>query len=447
LASSLQESLKGLNSMIADLGSPTLAPCGRQGEAKTSVLPAPNAPSMPVAPQAFPEPPAHKHTSAEKRGKEVKAGASAAARERSPGRLLLDMERVQKVLEDLLDKQTSTLEGVLRESVGELAGGFDTQAEKPSASPRPSASHHAPRQLAKCISSTGSVSVEPELSCSQSWHSVTAKERNENGLWTASYPTASSKFQLVHFTPLPEEAKDSAVEKAVSSVTSLDSEDELDRTRWSLQTDPFAFAKNCGVAEEYREGRVVKLSTTLREHILGLDSHGSWLKIEECLEWWDSLREPMRNRKIDRLVRSATFEWACLFVIFLNMVLVAYATDYEMRNHTSLRYTWVTVVEFIFSACYVVEIMLRLMSSGRFFFIGPSYVFNLFDLFLVVVTLFSQIAGTASTNWTFLRTLRLLRVAKVVRAVRLLHRLGLDELMLMLKCIIGSMSQLFWCAS
>ncbi|CAK0844388.1 unnamed protein product, partial [Prorocentrum cordatum] len=355
---------------------------------------------MPEAPQAFLEPP-----------------------------LSSDMAMVRSVVEELLDKQTCTLEGLFRESVGELAGGFDEQAE----SQTPSL-----RQQSKRVSSTDSMSAEPEFACSATWPSTAANGRNENG-----YRVASSSFQFANSAPKLNEAQDLAADKAVCSTSSLYSEEEPFDLGVSRLADPFAFARNCEVAESNRDGRARRLST-LREHI-GSEYTESWSRFESCLEWWENLKEPPRHRRIDRIVRSATFEWACLIVICLNMILIAYATDYEMKNRSSLRYTWVMAVEFIFAACYVVEISLRLVSSGVFFFIGSNYAWNLFDLFLVVVTLFSQVAGTTATNWTVLRTLRLLRVAKVIRAVRLLHRLGLDELMLMLRCIMGSMSQLCWC--
>lgn len=172
-----------------------------------------------------------------------------------------------------------------------------------------------------------------------------------------------------------------------------------------------------------------------------------WDMVESYLfQVFSRLEEPPRHRCIDRIVHSHVFEMLTILVILFNMYVVWQSTNYEMDPSIGLPFSsdWTTALEWSFVAYYSVELCLRIASHGIYFILGPQRAWNLFDSGLLCLALFNTIARQTMRDWVVLRTLRVLRIARVIRAVHLLQLVGLEDLMLMLTCVLGSFSQLFW---
>jgi hypothetical protein len=93
---------------------------------------------------------------------------------------------------------------------------------------------------------------------------------------------------------------------------------------------------------------------------------------------------------------------------------------------------------------YSAELGMQMLVHRAYFFIGKHALWNMFDFFLVCITLQSYIspAEQGSTNLTFLRVLRILKMAKFLRIVRLMH--FFKDLRVILHALLGSLVSLFW---
>jgi len=92
------------------------------------------------------------------------------------------------------------------------------------------------------------------------------------------------------------------------------------------------------------------------------------------------------------------------------------------------------------------ELILRVGIDGvSRYFCGIDWRWNVFDLILVIVTLYDQAANlidVESANLSFLRVMRLLKMLRLLRMIRLLHMF--KELRLMLSSMFGSTKPMLW---
>lgn len=84
--------------------------------------------------------------------------------------------------------------------------------------------------------------------------------------------------------------------------------------------------------------------------------------------------------KVWKLVTSPTFEAGIIVIIVLNMVQMA--MTYEGSSHTIDQFMDIT--NLIFTACFIVEAILKLFAFGWAYF-GTSW--NKFDFFVVVASI------------------------------------------------------------
>jgi len=102
---------------------------------------------------------------------------------------------------------------------------------------------------------------------------------------------------------------------------------------------------------------------------------------------------------------------------------------------------WTNAVNAAFAAVFTFEIVMRLLAWKKNFFTSPTRYWNMFDLFVVVVT---DIEACFSflMNLTFARTLRIFRFVRTFRLITF-FRLFRD-LRLMVASIMGCISSLTW---
>lgn len=155
------------------------------------------------------------------------------------------------------------------------------------------------------------------------------------------------------------------------------------------------------------------------------------------------LEEPARTGYLTRLVDSGAFEAICSFVILANAVLAVFAANNDMEHLGEEQPLFITSMEAAFVSWYTLEILLKIIVHGCYFFVGKFWRWNIFDTFLVVLALYDQIlSSVADMDASFMRTMRILKVAKISRTVRLLR--FFSELRLILNSLMGSLHSLFW---
>ncbi|CAE8636687.1 unnamed protein product [Polarella glacialis] len=172
------------------------------------------------------------------------------------------------------------------------------------------------------------------------------------------------------------------------------------------------------------------------------------VKILAWHDWWSEVKEPERTGCIAAFVKSKTFEMLCATVIILNAAFAVYTANVEINNLFADPTPFVIYTEIIFTAYYIIELLLKLAVHRVFFFCNMDMQWNLFDMGLVLLAVYDMtlvfvLAGSRTgTNMTFMRTFRVLKIAKVFRIVRVLR--FFTELRLMMRSVAGSFMSLFW---
>ncbi|CAK0854763.1 unnamed protein product [Prorocentrum cordatum] len=100
--------------------------------------------------------------------------------------------------------------------------------------------------------------------------------------------------------------------------------------------------------------------------------------------------------------------------------------------------------QYVFLVLYIIELTLRGVSEGRYFFYGENMKWNWFDMAIIVVTLLGNFV-LSQNSLAFLRVARILKVVKVTRVFRVLRHSGLGELQRMVTQVLGSLRSLVWC--
>merc|ERR1712137_995629 len=97
--------------------------------------------------------------------------------------------------------------------------------------------------------------------------------------------------------------------------------------------------------------------------------------------------------------------------------------------------------EYFFNVFFVVELFMRMVAQKKMFAFGPDKYWNLFDTFLILISVFEMVADAAVNLSVFrvFRIFRLVRLLKVIRKVQLLESLNL-----MVFGIINCCAPLIW---
>jgi len=152
-----------------------------------------------------------------------------------------------------------------------------------------------------------------------------------------------------------------------------------------------------------------------------------------------------------RCVTSSEFNAISTTVILLNAGFIGYSVQYAIDHVGDPPNKVIMYIEWAFYAFYLVELVLKLMVFGRYFFIDIDWRWNIFDLFLVVMALYDVIIyiitehgviDSGSMNVTWMRLLRLMKMLKMLRVVRVMR--FFRELRLMFFSITSSFRSLVW---
>lgn len=130
-------------------------------------------------------------------------------------------------------------------------------------------------------------------------------------------------------------------------------------------------------------------------------------------------------------VTSKTFDIISLVVIAALTAYLIYEINRAASCRTLDRSLWMRFFEYLFGVLFAVEVALRLYVYRTAFFFNKDQVWNIFDSFLLVVTLIELLILEIYTsigsqpnmdlNTAFFRVIRVFRVLRIVRVVRFLH--------------------------
>lgn len=170
------------------------------------------------------------------------------------------------------------------------------------------------------------------------------------------------------------------------------------------------------------------------------------LKWNKFLDYLQKSRDEAGMNPLDRFVRGEIFSVISNLVIFFNTAYLGYEADLNVRNeYARMQGQAMTStgdwIQYVFIAFFVLELLLKLVVDRAVFFIGRDCVWNLFDTFLVVTSVFESLfdSGINVSFGRIFRMFRLVRVIRVVRAVKVLK-----DFRTMLLSIVRSFMALVW---
>lgn len=146
--------------------------------------------------------------------------------------------------------------------------------------------------------------------------------------------------------------------------------------------------------------------------------------------------ERHQKKFLYRFVNSQTFSIICMFMILANASWMGYESDYRETIESSQ----LKRIALIFNIWFATELLLKLVTFRLEFFIGPDYLWNLLDLFLVLSSIpeYFELSITLS----IIHILRLGRLTRAFRVVRLLRYMStLREIRMSL---FHTLAPLFW---
>jgi len=158
------------------------------------------------------------------------------------------------------------------------------------------------------------------------------------------------------------------------------------------------------------------------------------------------------NRRLEYIVTSNGFDYLVGALVVLNAASIGAQVDWQARNWNDETPVTFVVINWIFCLLFTTELVMRIFTFGRKFFVNHEWKWNLFDTVIVVfqlaeefltvllVKIFGSDSGTK--NLTVLRVLRILRLVRIMRFLRILRLIR--ELHTMVGSILASLRSFFW---
>mmetsp|Transcript_120726 Transcript_120726/g.240431 ORF Transcript_120726/g.240431 Transcript_120726/m.240431 type:complete len:594 (+) Transcript_120726:92-1873(+) len=157
------------------------------------------------------------------------------------------------------------------------------------------------------------------------------------------------------------------------------------------------------------------------------------------------------SSRLGRFVMGNEFNAISTTVILLNACFIGFSVQYAVDHVDDPPNKIILYIEWAFYAFYFVELVLKLIVFGRYFFIDIDWKWNIFDLFLVIMAIYDVtiytiteqgVIDSGSVNVAWMRLLRLMKMLKMLRVVRVMR--FFRELRLMFYSITSSFRSLVW---
>jgi hypothetical protein len=160
-------------------------------------------------------------------------------------------------------------------------------------------------------------------------------------------------------------------------------------------------------------------------------------------ENYGNLPEP--KSRFARAMQSKRYEILSGCVILANTMYLLYDADVTIEEAMQGKaYAQIHPGEAVFLAWFTIELILKLVAQGKYYFTAkPDVLWNYFDALLWLLTCLLMAFSATGVNVSFLRVLRCL---KLVRIIHMLHFLEFTrELRTMMESTIQSALTLIWC--
>ncbi|CAE7881531.1 Cacna1e [Symbiodinium microadriaticum] len=213
---------------------------------------------------------------------------------------------------------------------------------------------------------------------------------------------------------------------------------------------PHQLKRSWSRQKDLRDTDAQKWSRFLDGHI---ESEARRQGFRELFHWVTEMGGVSRGKDeplITAFCNSSLFKSLCTLAIMANTVYLGVAADNAVRaSYDRILGKEVSTVdrtpEICFTVWFSIEILVNCAGFGWSFLTGPSRLFNIFDVVLVVNSIVELTLADNAPNGLNLSFLRIFRVFRLIRVVRLVRTLrSLRSLRTMLFSIISSIGALFW---
>mmetsp|Transcript_7907 Transcript_7907/g.18521 ORF Transcript_7907/g.18521 Transcript_7907/m.18521 type:complete len:685 (+) Transcript_7907:75-2129(+) len=159
--------------------------------------------------------------------------------------------------------------------------------------------------------------------------------------------------------------------------------------------------------------------------------------------------EPEAVPLLKQMVTHIYFDAISAFVIFVNAIFVGVTLERQVQFPGRPQEAYMKFLETFFLGFYCLELTLKLIAHQLSYFFNEEWRWNLFDLVLVIVSVYDFVSETLyvartgnRTSLLIMKLLRLLKMLRMLHVVRLMR--FFRELRLMLYSIVRSFRSLFW---
>jgi len=204
--------------------------------------------------------------------------------------------------------------------------------------------------------------------------------------------------------------------------------------------------------EFYKESRSRRKSFDLKQQLTGefatILEQNSFMTKNEYLE--DKNPKLYHGSPLAKFVHGVVFRFTISSLILVNSICIGWQANDAIlvslgREPTAEETTW-EHIEMFFASCFAIELVLRIVTTGKSFWLGPERGWNLLDALLVLQSLVDLVShlsgGNGTPNFSFGRTLRLMRFSRILRVIRVMR--FFQSFRLMVYSIVYSMTSLLW---
>jgi len=157
------------------------------------------------------------------------------------------------------------------------------------------------------------------------------------------------------------------------------------------------------------------------------------------------------QQRVYVLMNSRPVELMVSMVILLNALVMGIEVDVQMRSSSmpeDVEYDFFRIMDFIFLAAYMTELVLRIIGEGAVQFLhykNDKLAWNIFDLFLCVTATGEEVMKRfvdSTLDVSMVRVFRILRLVRIFRIIRVMR--FFRDLRVMVSGIAQSLLSLMW---
>ena len=155
-----------------------------------------------------------------------------------------------------------------------------------------------------------------------------------------------------------------------------------------------------------------------------------------------------QNGCLRRFVDNQVFDAFFAVVVLTNSIFIGFEVEFGISPEP--RPDFIRVLQYVYTASFAIELMLRISAFGRHFFCSQEWSWSLLDVFIVVTSLWEigieMSQGSSDTSGvSSLRALRVLRLTRILKTAQLIR---IFRFVLALRTLVRSIAHtlkaLFW---